>query len=159
MHAHTNTHHQVVQSARITCFRENPIPLPSSGGSNKSKKLKDWKHHRSARPTCIPDSRRVAVYVCINLACTSSISYYRHVTQQMRTLWLYKRVMSHINESRHTYTWVINMSACCYTHTPPGMTCMTFKMVTSALKKRTLQPDSGRPTLQILINQSCHTNR
>jgi len=32
--------HQVVQSARITCFRGNPIPLPSSGGSKKYDKLK-----------------------------------------------------------------------------------------------------------------------
>jgi len=30
----------VVQSAKITCFWVNPIPLPSSGGSNKSEKLK-----------------------------------------------------------------------------------------------------------------------
>ena len=30
----------IVQSARITCFRGNPIPLPSAGGSNKSETLK-----------------------------------------------------------------------------------------------------------------------
>ena len=33
-------HDVVWQSARITCFRGNPIALPSSGGSNKSGKLK-----------------------------------------------------------------------------------------------------------------------
>jgi len=34
-----------------------------------------WKTERltEARPTCIPDGRRVAAYVCVNLACTSSI--------------------------------------------------------------------------------------
>jgi len=61
---------QVVQSARITCFRGNPIPFPSSGGSNKSGKTERL---TEARPTCIPDGRRVAAYVCVNLACTSSI--------------------------------------------------------------------------------------
>jgi hypothetical protein len=34
-----------------------------------------WKTERltAARPTCVPDGRRVAAYVCVNLACTSSI--------------------------------------------------------------------------------------
>ena len=34
-----------------------------------------WKTERltAARPTCVPDGRRVATYVCVNLACTSSI--------------------------------------------------------------------------------------
>ena len=36
---------KVVQSARITCLRGNPIPFPSSGGSNKSEKLKDSQKH------------------------------------------------------------------------------------------------------------------
>jgi hypothetical protein len=36
---------QVVQSARITCFRGNPVPFPSSGGSNNSEKLKDSQQH------------------------------------------------------------------------------------------------------------------
>jgi hypothetical protein len=61
---------QVVQSARITCFRGNPIPFPSSGGSNKSGKTERL---TEARPTCIPDGRRVAAYVCVNLVCTISI--------------------------------------------------------------------------------------
>jgi hypothetical protein len=36
---------QVVQSARITCCQGNPTPFPSSGGSNKSGKLKDSQKH------------------------------------------------------------------------------------------------------------------
>ena len=54
----------VVQSARIAGCRGNSTSLHSSGA---------LKNINIAQPTGKPESRRAAAYVCVDLACTSSI--------------------------------------------------------------------------------------
>ena len=80
-----------------------------------------WKTERltEARPTCIPDGRRVAAYVCVNLACTSSIILQSHNTadahlliirspifpQVFPFLFLLIRVLTSYNFRVYSVTW------------------------------------------------------